>query len=204
MKLSILVVATALLAAPMVSSAAAQSTATTTTTATQSDEALNSSIATRIANDPTLKTDAIKITVEDGVATLSGMVATNADKAKAGRLAHVPGVKKVENKIVTREKAKDKATGTAGKVVGKTKEGASKTGEVVTDGWISTRIKTKFMGEETLRQSDIKVDTNDHVVTLTGTAATEAARAKAVALAKDVEGVNQVIDKLMVASKPKK
>jgi osmotically-inducible protein OsmY len=205
MKLSIFVVATALLAVPVVSSAATQSTATTTTTATkQSDEALNSSIATRIANDPTLKTDAIKITVEDGVATLSGMVATNADKAKAGRLAHVPGVKKVENKIVTREKAKDKATGTAGKVVGKTKEGASKTGEVVTDGWISTRIKTKFMGEESLRQSDIKVDTNDHVVTLTGTAATEAARAKAVALAKDVEGVNQVIDKLMVASKPKK
>ena len=201
MKLSILVAATALLAAPIVSSAAAQSTATTTTTKTQSDEALNSSIATRIANDPTLKTDAIKVTVENGVATLSGMVATEADKAKAGRLARIPGVKRVENKIVTREKAKNKATGTAGKVVDKTKEGASKTGEVVTDGWISTRIKTKFMGEESLRQSDIKVDTNNHVVTLTGTAATAAARAKAVELAKEVEGVNQVIDKLMVAAK---
>jgi osmotically-inducible protein OsmY len=57
------------------------------------------------------------------------------------------------------------------------------------------------MGEESLRQSDIKVDTNDHVVTLTGTAATAAARAKAVALAKEVEGVNQVVDKLMVAPK---
>ena len=138
--------------------------------------------------------------VENGVVTLSGMVATNADKAKAGRLAHVPGIKRVENNIVTREKAKDKATGTAGKVADKTKAGASKTGEVVTDGWITTRIKTKFMGEKSLRQSDIKVDTDNHVVTLTGTAANAAARAKAVDIAKGVEGVDHVVDKLMIAS----
>lgn len=198
MKLSIFPIAALLVAGPIASTAAAQAAAATTT---QTDDALDSKIATRIANDPTLKTDAIKVTVEKGVATLSGMVATEADKAKAGRLARISGVKRVENNIVTREKAKNKATGTAGKVADKTKEGASKTGEVVTDGWISTRIKTKFMGEESLRQSDIKVDTNNHVVTLTGTAASEAARAKAVAMAKDVEGVRQVVDKLMVATK---
>lgn len=197
MKLIIFPVAALLLGVPLSSSAATQAAATTT----QSDEALNSKIATRIASDPALKTDAIKVTVEDGVATLSGMVAREADKSRAGRLARITGIKRVENNIVTREKAKNKATGTAGKVVDKTKEGASKTGEVVTDGWISTRIKTKFMGEESLRESDIKVDTNDHVVTLTGTAATAAARAKAVELAKEVEGVHQVVDKLMVATK---
>jgi hyperosmotically inducible protein len=198
MKLSILPIAVLLLAGP-INTAAAQATATTTTT-TKSDEALNAQIATRIASDPTLETDAIKVTVENGVATLSGMVATDADKAKAGRLARVAGIKRVENKLVTREKTKNKATGTAGKVVDKTKEGASKTGEVITDGWITTRIKTKFMGEKLLRESDIKVDTDNHVVTLSGTAATPAARAKAVAIAKDVEGVKQVVDKLMVGN----
>jgi hyperosmotically inducible periplasmic protein len=200
MKLSIFSVAVLLAGVPVATSAAAQTPATTTTAA-QSDEALDSQIATRIANDSTLKTDAIKVKVEKGVVTLSGMVATEADKTRAGKLAHVDGVKRVENNLVTREKAKNKATGTAGKVADKTKEGVSKTGETITDGWISTRIKTKFMGEEALRQSDIKVDTNDHVVTLTGTAATPAARTKAVEIAKDVEGVRQVVDKLMVASK---
>jgi osmotically-inducible protein OsmY len=198
MRLSIFPIAALLLSAPAISSASLQSAATTTA---QSDEALDSQIATRIASDPTLKTDALKVTVENGVATLTGMVATEADKAKAARLARIPGIKHVENNIVSREKAKNKATGTAGKVGDATKKGAAKTGEVVPDGWISTRIKTKFMGEKSLRESDIKVDTNDHVVTLTGTAATPEARAKAVQIAKDVEGVNRVVDKLMVASR---
>lgn len=209
MKLSIWAVA-ALLAC---GTPALAQTAAGGTTVTGQDREIDSLIATRIASDPTLKTDAIKVTVEGGVVTLSGLVATDADKAKAEKLARVPGVTKVENKLKTREGAKDKVKGTAGKVgdkskdaggkvVDKSKEGASKTGEVVTDGWISTRIKTKFMGDEGLRASDIKVDTNDHVVTLSGTVVNAAAHAKALEMAKDVEGVHRVVDKLKVAPKP--
>ena len=106
---------------------------------------LDSLIAKRIANDPTLKTDAIKVTVEGGVVTLSGMVKTEADKAKAGRLAHVEGVTRVENNLTTRDETTSKVKGTAGKVgdktkdvggkvVDKTKDGVSKTGEVMTEG----------------------------------------------------------------------
>ena len=211
MKLSIAIAAAALLA--VATPGLAQTPAGGGTTVTAQDKEIDSMIATRIANDPTLKTDAIKVTVEGGIVTLSGMVATNADKAKAERLAHVSGVTRVDNKLTTREHTKDKVKGTAGKVgdkskdvggkvVDKTKEGASKTGEVATDGWISTRIKTKFMGEESLRQSDIKVDTDNHVVTLSGTVPSAAARAKAVADAKEVEGVHRVVDKLKVMPKP--
>jgi osmotically-inducible protein OsmY len=208
MKLSIWAVAAVLACG---TPAIAQTTASATTTASQ-DKQIDSLIATKIANDPTLKTDAIKVKVEHGVVTLSGLVATSADKAKAGELAHVTGVTKVENNLKTREHATDKVKGTAGKVgdkskdvggkvVDKSKEGASKTGEVATDGWISTRIKTKFMGEEALRSSDIKVDTDDHVVTLSGTVVSAAAHAKALEMAKEVEGVHRVVDKLTVLPK---
>src|SRR5437588_5611747 len=63
----------------------------------------------------------------------------------------------------------DKTKKSADKVVDKTKEGLSKTGEVITDAWITTRVKSKFVGEDLLKGSDIDVDTNDHMVTLKGT-----------------------------------
>jgi hyperosmotically inducible protein len=123
----------------------------------------------------------------------------------------VPGVVRVENNLASREKATDKAKGTAGTVADATKKGAaktkdalSKTGENITDGWITSRIKTKFMADEVMRASAINVDTNDHVVTLKGAVPDEAARTKAIAIAKDVEGVNKVVDKLQVANKTPK
>ena len=86
----------------------------------------------------------------------------------------------------------------------KTKDALSKTGENITDGWITSRIKAKFMANEATRASSINVDTNDHVVTLTGAVPDAAARAKALALAKEVEGVNRVVDKLQQADKTPK
>ena len=58
------------------------------------------------------------------------------------------------------------------KVVGdKSEDGLSKAGEVMTDGWITTRVHARFVDETLLKNSNISVDTNDHVVTLTGTVA---------------------------------
>ena len=82
-----------------------------------------------------------------------------------------------------------------------TKEGLSKTGEVITDGWITTHVKAKFVGEDLLKGSDIDVDTKDHIVTLHGTVMSAAARARAVSQAKEVEGVHQVIDRLTIGPK---
>jgi len=216
MKLSVIAAAAMLLAVPTERSAYAQ-----TSSAAQSrpsDQQLTNIIATKIANDKSLSADAVKVTVEGGVVTLSGMVGKDSDKVTAEQLARVPGVERVENKLVSREKATDATKGAAGAVADatktaaeavadtskkgakKTKEAVSKTGEVITDGWISSRIKTKFMGDDTLQASSIQVDTKDHVVTLTGAVPTSAARTKAIALAKEVEGVNRVVDKLTVVS----
>jgi len=75
---------------------------------------------------------------------------------------------------------------------------AGTVGETVTDGWITTKVKSSFVGEDALEDSDIDVDTNDGVVTLTGTVASQAGRARAVAIAKKIEGVKDVKDELKI------
>jgi hyperosmotically inducible protein len=204
MKLSVIAAVALLAAGPMAGQTFAQSSSTATKA---SDQELNSLITTKIANDKSLSPDAVKVKVEGGVVTLTGIVGKDADKAHAEELARIPGVVRVENHLTSRQKPTDKVKDAGSAVADKSKKGAEKTkdavsksGEVITDGWISSRIKTKFMGDEALRASDIKVDTNDHVVTLSGAVPNAAARTKAVSMAKEVEGVKHVVDNIKVAS----
>jgi osmotically-inducible protein OsmY len=206
MKLSVMTTVAMLAVGPISASAAAP--APSAVQAQPTDQDISNLIATKIASDKSLKPDAIKVTVDGGVVTLTGVVPKDADLARVEQLARVPGVSRVENKLTSREKATDKTKEAAGKVadkskkgVDKTKQALSKTGEVITDAWISSRIKTKFMGDEALRASAITVDSSDHRVTLSGAVPNAAARAKALSMAKEVEGVDRVIDKLTVATK---
>ena len=210
MKLSIITTLALLAAGPVAGQAGAQTSAATQVR--PSDEQLSAEIATKIANHETLKADAVNVNVKNGIVTLSGMVGKDVDKTTAERLARVDGVVRVENNLKSREKATDAVTGTAGtvagktvdaskKVAGKTKDVFSKSGEKITDGWITSRVKTKFMADDALQASAINVDTRDHVVTLKGAVPTEAARMKAMELAKEVEGVDRVVDSLKVTSK---
>jgi osmotically-inducible protein OsmY len=82
-----------------------------------------------------------------------------------------------------------------------TREATGTAGEAVSDGWITTKVKSSFVGVDVLGGSDIDVDTNDHVVTLRGTVPSAAARAKAVSLAKAVDGVTSVKDELTIGAK---
>jgi hyperosmotically inducible protein len=74
-----------------------------------------------------------------------------------------------------------------------------KGGNPVADGWITMKIHSQFVPDDALEDSDIDVDTNAGVVTLTGTVATEAGRARALAIAKATDGVKSVVDKMRVA-----
>jgi len=93
------------------------------------------------------------------------------------------------------EKTKDAAV----KVGEKTKDVAATTGEAITDAWITTKLKADFVNEDTLKGSDINVDTNNHVVTLKGTVVTAAGKARAAEIAKTTKGVNRVINTLTIA-----
>jgi hyperosmotically inducible periplasmic protein len=205
-------------AAPVAASAGAQ-----TTTAKPADSTLDDRIESRISKDSTLKNYKVDVSVDNGIATLTGAVPTEAARKRATQLATITGVSRVDNQLTVDPSASKNLKGTvgtagaktkegaakvgektkegAGKVGEKTKEGLSKTGEVITDGWITSRVHSKFIGEDLLKDSDINVDTNDHVVTLKGTVMSQAARARAVAQAKEVEGVHRVVDQLTIGPK---
>ena len=190
-------------------------------TAKTPDKTIDNRIQQRLTADPSLKNFHVKVSVDGGIATLTGTVATAAQKARAASLANVRGVTRVENQIEIdpaagsqgttgkvaektkegAEKAYDKTKEGAEVVGDKTKEGLSKTGEVITDTWITGHVKERFMGEDVLKGSDIDVDTDKHIVTLKGTVPTSAARARATQLAKTTQGVKKVIDRLAVAPK---
>lgn len=75
----------------------------------------------------------------------------------------------------------------------------SKGGNAITDGWITMKVHAQYIGEDALDGSDIDVDTNAGVVTLSGTVRTAAGHSRAVAIAKATDGVKSVSDKLRVA-----
>jgi osmotically-inducible protein OsmY len=89
-----------------------------------SDSTVDARIAQRLKADPSLKAHDIKVSVDAGVVTLSGTVATEAERAKAAQLANISGVTRVDNKIAVDADAA--AKGTTG-FKEKTKEGAEKT-----------------------------------------------------------------------------
>ena len=60
------------------------------------------------------------------------------------------------------------------------------------------KIHSLFVPEDALDGSNIDVDTVKGVVTLSGTVATEAGRARALAIAKSTDGAKSVVDKLRI------
>jgi osmotically-inducible protein OsmY len=95
-------------------------------------------------------------------------------------------------------KTADKTKEIAGKIADKSKDVVSATGEAITDGWITSKVSAKFVDETLLKDSNINVDTNNHVVTLKGTVGSDAAKVRAAAIASGTEGVTRVVNQLVV------
>ena len=156
-----------------------------------SDKSLEDRIDYGLETNAMVRKYNLDVKVDKGVATLTGDVANAAQKAEAERLAKVNGVTKVDNRIQI-DPDEDKT------VADRISKGLSRTGETITDAWITTKVKWFYIGADDLKGSDINVDTKDNVVTLKGTVKTEAGRAKAIALAKDTDGVKRVVDQLTI------
>jgi len=119
-------------------------------------------------------------------------IATAAAKTKEGTVKAAEKTK--EGTVTAAEKTKE-AAGTATE---KTKSAVSKTGEVINDTWITTKVKTSFVDEDLLKGSDISVATNNHIVTLKGTVASAAGKARAVEIARTTDGVTRVVDTIKI------
>jgi hyperosmotically inducible protein len=66
------------------------------------------------------------------------------------------------------------------------------------DAGITTKIKAKMAADDTVKAYQIDVTTQDRVVTLTGKVETATAKEQAVAIARNTEGVRDIIDHLTV------
>ena len=67
-----------------------------------------------------------------------------------------------------------------------------KAGDAVSDTWITSKVKSTFVADSNLSALDIKVETNQGVVSLSGVVATDAERDLAIAKTKEIEGVRDV------------
>lgn len=105
----------------------------------------------------------------------------------------------------------DRTIGTAGHVdssraqqVGaeigaKTADAASKAGEILSDGALTAKIKSKMALDDSVRARSIDVSTTDHIVTVSGRVRSQAEHDRAVELARETSGVTRVIDHVTVA-----
>jgi hyperosmotically inducible periplasmic protein len=147
-----------------------------------SDTATTAKVKARLAGDSRL--DSISVHTTNGVVTLGG-TAPDKDAASTAEQAakSVSGVKSVDNEV------KVPSSGAAGELG----NAAHETGRAVSDGWITTKIKTQLKTDHSVqRGSDISVSTANGVVKLSGTAASKDAREQAEAIARNVKGVKSV------------
>ncbi len=67
------------------------------------------------------------------------------------------------------------------------------------DAGITTKVKAKLAADSTVKASQVHVDTQNKIVTLSGTVDSETAKAQAVAIARGTEGVADVVDSLTLS-----
>jgi hypothetical protein len=74
--------------------------------------------------------------------------------------------------------------------------------ESVTEAALTTKIKAKMALDDTLTSRAIDVSTTGSTVTVSGQVPSAAARDRALALARETDGVSDVIDRLEVSAAP--
>src|SRR5688572_18778314 len=104
-----------------------------------------------------------------------------------------PGIAALETQIGKRQAAR-----LATKAAAKANDAAGKVGDAVSDGALTARVKSKMVLDDNVKARGINVDTSGTIVTLTGIVRSSDERDRAVRLARETEGVTQVVDKLRV------
>ncbi len=179
------------LALALISVSVALASSMTVVVQERHDTVLKDRIAFRLETSPMVERYDLQVSVDGGLATIAGAVATAGQRVEAARLADVEGVTAVQNNIVVDTEV-DRT------LAERAKADMTKTGEPITDGWITAKIRWFFVGDDLLKGREINVDTNKHVVTLKGTVTTSAGKNRAGVLAKRTSGVHRVVNQLTI------
>ncbi len=127
-----------------------------------------------------------EVYVKDGVVTLKGVAASQAQKDLTTEYAKdIDGVKSVENEIVVSASLETR---------GET------TGEKIDDASITAQVKGSLLSHRSTSMLSTKVTTTDGVVTVSGTAKNEAEKALVTKLVTDINGVQSVVNNMTIAT----
>jgi len=80
----------------------------------------------------------------------------------------------------------------------RTAAAANEARRAIADGQITAKIKAKMALDDTVKALDVNVDTNGTTVTVTGQVGSAAQRERVLQLARETQGVKEVVDHLRV------
>ncbi|MGD8164550.1 molecular chaperone OsmY [Pantoea sp. FN0307] len=145
------------------------------------DSAITAKAKAALVDDETIKSTDISVETQKGVVTLSGFVSSQDQAEKAVALVKkVEGVKSVSDKLHVRDSEKQSVSGYAG------------------DAATTSEIKAKLLADDIVPSRNVKVETTNGVVQLSGTVEKQAQSERAESIAKAIEGVKSVKNDLMV------
>ena len=124
-----------------------------------------------------------KVTVKsnDGIVTLTGIVADRDMKSMAeDTVSNLPGVQRVDNQITLDPALKEHS-----------------------DSWIALKLHTQLIVRADVSNANTTINVKDGVVTLTGTAENQAQKDLTGEYAKDIDWVKSVKNDIVVNEKPK-
>ncbi|MDP1990376.1 MAG: BON domain-containing protein [Syntrophales bacterium] len=129
-----------------------------------------------------LKNDDIKVQSRDGAVILAGTVSEDSHKSLArDTVADLPGVKSVDNRLeVKGERPAENS-----------------------DAWLTTKVKTMLLFHRNV-SAMTEVSARDGIVTLRGKATSQAQKDLTTEYVKDVEGVKDIKNEMMVSEPSKK
>jgi hyperosmotically inducible protein len=165
------------------------------------DATITASIKTKLLADERTKGFDINVDTMKGVVTLRGGADSQAAKQAAQEVAgQAEGVVLIKNELVVAaddsEARQDADTATAS---GEVREKMDEAGDGIDDAWITSKVKTQLLADAAVKGTQIDVDTKANVVTLTGTAESQAAKDAAIRIAAGTTGVQKVVaDQLLV------
>jgi hyperosmotically inducible protein len=188
----------------------ASAQATRNATEMMNDTWITTQIHAKFFLDPDIKGRDINVDTTAGVVTLRGEVHSAAEHNEAlAKAKATEGVKRVIDKLVVtpgdrpitaeiRDKAAASLPRDKEQVKAQAKTAAERVGKEISDTWITTQVEAMYFLDREVKGMQISVTTKGGVVTLTGAVDSETIRQKAIADARSIEGVKQVVDKLSV------
>ena len=171
-----------------------------------SNEELDRTITAKVNSDPALVAYNLDVDADAATraVTIKGTVPTQALRVRA-----VDAVKAVDAGLVITDKIDVKPGEVDRKdfneeMAREARERAAKSsdsiGDSIDDAWIHTKINSQLFGKGGFPGGSLNVDVKNSVVTLRGTVATAADKAKAEQVARDTGGVKSVRNQLVVKS----